>query len=68
MLSPFISERFWNMKKAIVLFDNDSQFFLAEFDNEKSIVTLMTDLTKKIVEEVIFILLIPSEPLNQSDF
>ena len=56
------------MKKAIVLFDNDSQFFLAEFDNEKSIVTLMTDLTKKIVEEVIFILLIPSEPVNQSDF
>ena len=56
------------MKKAIVLFDNDSQFFLAEFDNERSIVTSMTDLTKKIVEEVIFILLIPSEPVNQSDF
>ena len=56
------------MKKAIVLFDNDSQFFLAEFVNEKFIVTLMTDLTKKIVEEVIFILLIPSEPVNQSDF
>ena len=68
MLSPFISERFWNMKKAIVLFDNNSQFFLSEFDNEKSIVTLMTDLTKKIVGGVIFILLIPSEPVNQSDF